>query len=230
MRLVGTGHSPYLVPLLRATVVLVLLSFSALCVSRAEAAPSLRFEATSDVGDSVGGGRTRLYTELDVDFYGPFFDQSTPGRVDYAMFFLGPTGPTFEKNAIIQVSTRQLGHELRPGHYFPVERAPVASSGVAGLDISVDYGGCNTISGAFTIRTIRWSAPGVLAYFDMDFEQHCNGEVPALRGRFAFDASGTPITFAVQEAIAVPMHGATHLILAVTLLLTAWVRLRQAVT
>ncbi len=193
--------------LLKIAFILLFASFASVYPVGAEASPSVRFEATSDVGDFLGGGRSRVYTQTDVDFQGPFFDQSTPGRLDYAMFFLGPIGPTFDKNAIIVVSTRQLGYELRRGTYFPVERAAFASPGVAGLDISVDYTGCNTVTGTFTIRDIRWSAPATLAYFDMDFEQHCDGQPPALRGRFAYDATGAPISFAPPAQVPVATVG-----------------------
>ncbi|MBL8310895.1 MAG: hypothetical protein JNL19_10775 [Burkholderiales bacterium] len=199
-------------------------SIAAVCLVRAEAAPSVRFEASSDPGDFVGG-RPRLYTQTDVDFQGPFLDQSTPGRADYAMFFMGSIGPSFDKNAIIVVSTRQLGHELRQGSYSPVERAAFASPGMAGLDISVDSAGCNSVAGAFTIRDIRWSAPGTLAYFDFDFEQHCEGRSPALRGRFAYDASGASISFAPPAQIPASTIGsiaATSILLVLT---TALIRL-----
>jgi hypothetical protein len=183
----------------------------------------MRFEASSDANDSVGGGLPRTYTELDGDFVGPFFDRSTPGRIDYAMFYLGPIGPTFQKTLQIEISTRELGHELREGLFAPAERAAFASAGMPGLDIAVDYAGCNTISGWFNIRTIRWAAPQVLAYIDMDFEQHCEGRPAALRGRFAYDRSGAEIVFGPARAVPALRHPATLTMLAFALLLSVGV-------
>ena len=93
------------------------------------------------------------------------------------------------------VGTKQLGHELRVGRDANIERASFATAGHAGLDVSQDGAGCNTISGSFEITNVAISSAGVLQKLDMTFEQRCENGAGLLRGRFAYDASGAPISF-----------------------------------
>ena len=69
-----------------------------------------------------------------------------------------------------------------------------ATSGHAGLDVSQDGAGCNTISGSFEITNVVISSAGILQQLDMTLNSVAKTELP-LRGRFAYDASGAPISF-----------------------------------
>jgi len=160
----------------------------------------MRLETTSEVGDWLGGGLPRTYTEQTGTLFMTTSDRSTPGRVDFAEFSLQPVGPDYNKWFLLMVATKELGHELRVGHYTNAERASFATLGHPGLDIGLDGSGCNTISGNFELREVLISPAGVLERLDMTFEQRCENGAGLLRGRFAYDASGAPISFAIAPA------------------------------
>jgi hypothetical protein len=213
-KLVGMGrpaclHLRQRHPLIFALIAVVGLLLSSVALS----APSMRLETTSEVGDFVGGGRSRAYTEADGTLYAPNTGRSTPGRVDFAEFYLEPGPPEFNRWFLLMVSTRELGIALQPGRYLNAERASFANAGRPGLDVTQDGSGCNTIAGSFVIKEIRLSPSNEILFFDMTFEQRCDSSTGLLRGRFAYDASGAPISFASTPA-AVP----TMNILSVTLL------------
>ena len=49
--------------------------------------------------------------------------------------------------------------------------------------------GCNELTATFTIHELTFDANGVLRTFRADFEQHCEGGTPALRGTWVFRAA-----------------------------------------
>jgi hypothetical protein len=189
------------------------------------AGPSLRLETTSDLGDSVGGGRPRTYTEKSGTLFLNILQGATPGRVDFADFFLQQT-PSTGQTFFLAVSTRQLGYQFKTGRYVGAERAVFAGAGKPGLDVSEDGAGCGSVTASFEITDVRFSATNELSYLDMIFEQHCNGDVPALRGRFAFDASGKAISF--EPPAPVPTTTACGIAaISLLMLLATWIRLRK---
>jgi len=86
----------------------------------------------------------------------------------------------------LNFSTRQVGQDMGVDVYTQAERAPFASPGHPGIDISGDGRGCNTITGAFQVESIRWQG-SALKDFTASFEQHCEGGTPALRGCVHFE-------------------------------------------
>lgn len=206
--------------LLPATAFALTFAAATLLHSEVNAAPTMRMETTSEPGDWVGGGAPRRYTEQTGTLFVNTTDRSTPGRVDFAEFSLQPSPPDYNKWFLLMVGTRQLGHELRVGRYTNVERASFATSGHAGLDVSQDGAGCNTISGSFEITNVVISSAGILQQLDMTFEQRCENGTGLLRGRFAYDASGAPISFD-SAAIGVPTQSRELALLMQFLLITA---------
>jgi len=196
------------------------LAFSALLVMLSQivaAAPTIRLETTSEADDFIGGGRPRLYTEKTGVLFVNTTDRSTPGQVDFAEFFLQPVGPEYNKWFLLMVGTRQLGHELEIGRYVDAERASFATAGHPGLDVSDDGVGCNTISGIFEISDVSISPDKVLQRLDMTFEQRCENATGLLRGRFAYDASGAPISFATVPVVVPGLSAAATLLVSLML-------------
>ena len=83
---------------------------------------------------------------------------------------------------------------LQVGTYDNITRAPFRPFGEAGLDIYSSRGGCNTISGRFTVNAFT---PGPTGYknggyyylvldFDADFAIRCS-EGPMLRGHISYE-------------------------------------------
>ena len=129
----------------------------------------------SDTGDYIGGGISYGYDlgnaaitvkavadMLTVKVVG---DQSWDGR------FQMPAGA--EKLAVGTYTQMTLPHYGAP---------------TGGLDWSGESRACDA-SGAMTINSLRYDGAGQLAAIDMDFEQHCNADTPALHGHIAWDAN-----------------------------------------
>src|SRR5207248_197186 len=74
------------------------------------------------------------------------------------------------------------GQVLTPGTYTDVVRAADQGPGLAGMDVSGNYRGCNTIAGSFTVVDATIAPTTYLDSLDVTFEQHCDGAPAALRG------------------------------------------------
>jgi hypothetical protein len=59
----------------------------------------------------------------------------------------------------------------------------------AGFEHSGNGRGCNMLDATFTIRELAYDPDGTLRRFRADFEQHCEGGIPALRGTWVFNAA-----------------------------------------
>ena len=81
----------------------------------------------------------------------------------------------------LDFSSAQLGQALAAQVYDDAQRAPFASPGHPGLEISGSGRGCNTLTGAFQVEDLQWNG-STLASFTATFEQHCEGGAAALRG------------------------------------------------
>jgi len=73
-------------------------------------------------------------------------------------------------------------------------------------------GGCNTLTGSFTIAAVTY-VDNVLQAIDLTFEQHCEGGTPALHGSIKWDARDQtrppdPV-FPVPDGLWQPAPGST---------------------
>lgn len=85
---------------------------------------------------------------------------------------LTPTNPQQGSNWNLDFRTTQLGVPMTPGIYEMAERAPFATQGHPGLDISGDGRGCNTVSGRFQVHEYTLTN-GTVTSATMTFEHHC---------------------------------------------------------
>ena len=74
------------------------------------------------------------------------------------------------------------GQPLAVGEYDGASRWPFNPPSNAGLDVSMDGRGCNTISGEFVVREIATAPNGVVTKLAVDFEQYCDSYTAALFG------------------------------------------------
>ena len=58
----------------------------------------------------------------------------------------------------------------------------------AGLNLDGDSRGRNTLTCQFTVYQVKLNADGTPAKLDIDFEQHCEGGVPAVYGQILLNA------------------------------------------
>lgn len=160
---------------LRLTIVLIglVMALSA-AAPLANAAPALEgsLTMTSDEGDYIGQGQTYSYDTSAGDTFGV---TTTAGTVEgsiqsangafWHMRFAAPQGET-----------------LATGTYDGATRYPFQAPSDPGMDVFGDGRGCNTLTGSFTVTQVTFGSGGAVESFDADFEQHCEGAEPALRG------------------------------------------------
>lgn len=124
---------------------------------------------SSQPGDYIGAGRQYLFTQSDTSF-----NPLTSGNVVtvyldndsfWDMEFAGPTSD-----------------RLKPGQYLNAQRYPFQSPGVPGLNVDGDGRGCNMLTGNFDVIKVHYGQSGDLKSFSVNFEQHCEGQSPALFG------------------------------------------------
>ena len=81
---------------------------------------------------------------------------------------------------------------LQPGAYEGSARWPFQAATQPGLDFSGDGRGCNTSTGRFDVYELVRDGTGTIVQFAANWEQHCEGMVPALFGQIRFN-SDVPI-------------------------------------
>lgn len=123
----------------------------------------------SQQGDFIGGGADYLYTDataaITVD--------ATDGRVSVSV--TGTEGWNGEFQAM------DILTDLEAGYYADLQRYPFHNPVKGGLSWSGEGRGCNTLTGWFAADSVTYTA-NVLTAIDLRFEQHCEGDTPALFG------------------------------------------------
>jgi hypothetical protein len=171
----------------------------------------------SQPGDLIGQGQTVdiIYTPSNSPF---FFAQiaafTANGEPDFVHFTVGDPTASPDTFATLDFSTAGLGIAILPGTYgLPgntAQRADFAEPGHAGLDVTFEGRGSNTLAGNFTVSDATFFLDAnntiEIGSFGASFEQHSDGAVPALFGTFTYHSSGAPT---------VPDGGATALLLVI---------------
>ena len=121
----------------------------------------------SDGGDYIGAGQTYLYS-------GSTATATFSASGNHLNVSVGGWSGDFQGMTSLAL--------LQPGYYANLERYPFSNPVKGGLNWSGQGRGCNTLSGWFVIDSISYSGSTVSA-LDLRFEQHCEGAVPALRGK-----------------------------------------------
>ena len=180
--------------LLIVLVGLVLALSAALLAPLASAAPALEgsLSMTSDEGDYIGQGKTWSYDSSAGDVFGVTTTAGTvEGNVQAAngewwyMQFAAPQGET-----------------LATGTYDGATRYAFHDPSDPGLDVFGEGRGCNTLTGSFTVTQIAYDDAGAVQSFDADFEQHCEGGAPALRGHVHLVSAPQPAPLTIAFGLA----------------------------
>jgi hypothetical protein len=188
---------------------------SVFAIDRGQLKPSPEYRLTgakwtltlqSDKDDFIGRGKTYRYTDADalssfVNFNGVGnvggLLPGPPNHMDISMF--QGKGSKANDDWFLTIASDQFGKPLSVGVFNPATRAAFALENTAGLDFSMNGSGCNTLTGRFTISTLvlDCTTDGIgntvthLKQLIMNFEQHCDGAKPALRGQFSLlDTTG----------------------------------------
>jgi hypothetical protein len=124
----------------------------------------------SDFGDYVGDGNTYLFTPANAAIAVTFAGSRLSLLIDAGGLW------TADFQAMVGVA------QLQPGYYGDLRRYPFHNPAKGGLNFTGRGAGCNQLTGWFVVDSIR-VVNNALAAIDLRFEQHCEGAVPALRGR-----------------------------------------------
>lgn len=163
---------------------------------------------SSEEGDYIGGGEEYAYTPQNAAISGG-------GTESFASFRV--TSGDDWWHADFEADS---GGILLPGQTFTgATRYPFNSTANPGLSVGGSGRGCNTLTGSFTVDHAVYEG-GVLQEFAVRFEQHCEGQAPALLGsiewRVGESASPPPPPdevppAAVSDVAARPMIGSAEL-------------------
>ena len=89
------------------------------------------------------------------------------------------------------------GQQLTVGTYTGAVREGFQDVGQPGLDFTKGDGGCNTVTGSFTIDQLVLGAQGTLGVavqsLSASFELHCGYQTGAIRGRVLINVAGPPM-------------------------------------
>jgi hypothetical protein len=124
----------------------------------------------SDAGDYIGNGVTQTLTDSNGVF-------TASKNYDNGVTVSYNGGSYWTLN--FAAAGDQL---LSPGAYDGATRFPFQSPLAAGLSVSGAGRGCNTLTGRFYVHEVTYEADNSISAFAADFEQHCEGGVPALYG------------------------------------------------
>jgi hypothetical protein len=124
----------------------------------------------SETGDYIGAGLQQIFTPADGTFVAARnFDNGVTidfsGVAWWTLAFSAPGDAP-----------------LMPGTYENATRWPFQSPTAPGLSVSGSGRGCNTVAGRFEVLEAVYGPGGQVLRFAADFEQHCEGMVPALFG------------------------------------------------
>ena len=133
----------------------------------------------SDSGDYIGQGQFYFFTPADGNF-------TASQNYDQGVSLSFGT-PNFSEwwNLDFAAPNNQL---LTVGTYSGAARFPFQASNQPGLSVDGDGRGCNTLTGSFTVLEVSYGSGTAINSFDAIFEQHCEGETPALRGEIRYNA------------------------------------------
>ena len=124
---------------------------------------------SSESADYIGQGLQYLITPSDGTF--------TPyARANVVRLSIN-NGDGWETDFAGPGTTRLLA-----GEYLNAQRYPFQPAGTPGLSVYGDGRGCNTLTGNFDVLKASYNTAGVIQSFSANFEQHCEGGVPALFG------------------------------------------------
>ncbi|HZQ27824.1 MAG TPA: choice-of-anchor D domain-containing protein [Acidimicrobiales bacterium] len=134
----------------------------------------------SEVGDTAGGGATQSFA-APGDLITPSSTQST-----FSLTVACTPQPTCSSgNRLVVNLATANGAPWAVQSYEDAQKA--ADTSHPGLDVQVNGVSCTTVNGRFQVLSVTPAGPGPVASFTAVFEQHCNGDGPALFGVVTFN-------------------------------------------
>jgi PEP-CTERM motif len=165
-------------------------------------AESAHLTLQSQTGDFVGDGQdvSLTYTPQNSDNFIAQINESRPngGLPDWISFIMGTVTGSNSTNtyAMLYFSTLGLNSPLTVGTYDNAQRSPFETTGNAGLWVSFQNRGLNTLVGSFTITQLTYyrnsSNQLEIGSFAVSFAQYSSSTGPGLTGTFSFQGLSVP--------------------------------------
>jgi len=130
----------------------------------------------SEPGDRIGRGVSYTYTQADSQIA-----LDTTG----ALLRIEIAGNERWGGRVQGTNTQSL---LEVGFYGDLQRYPFHDPARGGLDWNAQSRGCNTLIGWFVVDSVTYDGTTLMS-IDLRFEQHCEGDWPALHGEIHWDAN-----------------------------------------
>ena len=131
----------------------------------------------SEPGDHIGQGRSYLYTpeasHISIADNGASLSVSIDGNERWEGNFVG-------MNSLSR---------LEVGYYGELQRSSRVNGGLSWFN---ERRGCSRVTGWFVIDDVTYDGNTLMA-IDLRFEQHCEGDGPALNGEVHWDANDTTV-------------------------------------
>jgi hypothetical protein len=147
---------------------------------------------TGDPGDYISGSQTQFYTDADGAF--------GASRNYHNGVSLSFHTPSYSHWWYLDFSAPG-GQYLTVGTYPDALRFPFEGTH-AGLSVSGDGRGCNTLTGSFEVKEVVYGSGSTIVSFRATFEQHCEGFAPAARGEIRYNAM-VPLQLTAPAAVSV---------------------------
>jgi hypothetical protein len=147
----------------------------------AAAAPTNGAFIDSEVGDTIGGGTTQSFAAP-----GDLITPSSTGST-FSLTVACTPQPTCNPagpRLVVSLATPG-GANWAVQSYENAQKAADATH--PGLDVQVNGVSCTTVNGRFQVLSVTSLGMGPVSSFTARFEQHCNGDGPALFGIVTFN-------------------------------------------
>ncbi len=128
----------------------------------------------SEAGDYIGNGGTNLYTSANSTI-------NVTASGAHVAIVINSYDWTGDFQGMISLEL------LQTGYYPNLHRYPFNNPARGGLSWSGMGRGCNTLTGWFAIDAVTYTNT-TLTSIDLRFEQHCDGQTPALHGAIHWHA------------------------------------------
>lgn len=162
----------------------------------------------SQAGDFVGGGVDRTFTEADGTF--------TATR-NFSGVTIQFHDPSFSHFWMLDFAAAG-GVPLTPGVYENAVRFPFQPVDQPGLSVVGEGRSCNQLTGRFEVLEVTFGSDQLVSSFAATFEQHCEGNPPALLGAILINANApVPPQLNITLVGCLHCHAGDHLIAQVTL-------------
>lgn len=158
----------------------LLTVLSVLLATTSLASADTSIDLDSDAGDYIGQGQTYSY---DDDNALITYSRNYDNGITVSIRNL-PNDPYFYWTMNLAAPGNA---EIQPGAYEGATRFPFQSIENPGLSFSGNGRGCNTLTGRFEVYDVAYDGGGTPTALSASFEQHCEGNVPALRGNIVFN-------------------------------------------